>query len=676
MDANNKIALIIAYYLSRFDVKAFETIGYKTQKDAFEAISEILGVKSNSIRNMRDEFDPYFDNNRVGFKREKLSPSRQSVLDKFASFTYEEMTVLVQKFLEVKNIAETENILIGLSLEEDNMLRDLNKLAKESCQQYKDNSTIADIVLSDDFKRAFGVYIRSSGNSADFNLTTTVVTTSNSLKIFIPNQWFVMAAFMADYAKELISYKSHLEKILAKELPSSKSRKEYIVASKDTMTDEQKTKFIVAAKMHFENVGDTDAATSAEFLLNFLSDYDWWFGSKTIDRGDFYVSPVLNLLSVVNVTQSYVADIAYFYASSPTLLSLVPQLIATASVRISTPTNSILSPSPSKSRITGADNYIIYGAPGTGKSRLLEDRFGTEQLTTRVVFHPEYTYFDFVGAYKPVPVYKKNTDEFSYSDGTKFTEGEPYVTYKFVPGPFVDVLVAAWKDPNNMYTLVIEEINRANAAAVFGEVFQLLDRNADGESEYAIQPSEELRIYLVGTCAMAGFISGGLKIPTNMNIAATMNSADQGVNVLDSAFKRRWKFEYLKIDIRNAVHKDTQIKYANMDVRWGDFVSAINEKLIAIGVDEDRLIGPYFIKPSEVSNRKAVDKLLLYLWDDVLRHRREQFFPGDVRTFANLAENFQIKDVLQISSVVTPAATTQQPEIEDEETTITEAEGK
>ncbi|MEG1725382.1 MAG: AAA family ATPase, partial [Anaerovoracaceae bacterium] len=528
------------------------------------------------------------------------------------------------------------------------------------------------ISLSDDFKRAFGTYIRGLGNSVDFNPTTTVVITSNSLKIFIPNQWFVMSAFMADYTKELIIYKSYLEKILATELQSAKARKDFIVAIKDAITDEQKSKFMLDAERYFKDAGDADAATSAEYLLKFLSDYDWWFGSKTIDRGDFYVSPVLNLLGVVNVTQSYVADISYFYASSPALLALVPQLKATGSEII--PMTTINDSVRSINRITGADNYIIYGAPGTGKSRLLEDRFGTAQFTKRVVFHPEYTYFDFVGAYKPVPVYKKSVDEFAYSDGTKFTEGEPYVTYKFVPGPFVEVLVAAWKNPSNMYTLVIEEINRANAAAVFGEVFQLLDRNADGESEYAIQPSEELRSYLIGTCAMGDFISTGIKIPANMNISATMNSADQGVNALDSAFKRRWKFEYLKIDIRNAVHKDAVIKYANMNVRWGDFVSAINEKLITIGIDEDRLIGPYFIKPSEVSNRKAVDKLLLYLWDDVLRHRREQFFSGEVHTFSNLAEDFQFEDVLHISSMIAPAANIKQPEMENGEPSEVEAE--
>lgn len=673
MDANNKVALIIGYYFSRYNDKAFEAIGYRTQKDAFENISKVIKVNPNSIRNMRDEFDPYFDNGRVGFMKKELSPSRKSVLNKFESFTFEETTALVKRFLKAQNTIEFENLLMELPIEEDGMLKNLNELAQESREKYKNEFNSMDIALSDDFKHAFGAYIRGSGNSVDFNATTTLVTTATSLKIFIPNQWFVMAAFMADYTNELINYKTHLEKILAVDLQSSKLRKEYIVSIKDAITEEQKNKFISSAESYFENSGDTNPKVSAMLLLKFISDYNWWFGSKTIDRGDFYVSPVLNLLGVVNVTQSYVAEIAYFYATSPSLLALTPQLKLAGTEPIAIHETSV--PSSATNRITGADNYIVYGAPGTGKSRLLEDRFGTAPLTKRVVFHPEYTYFDFVGAYKPVPVYKKNSGNFEYSNGDIFNEGEPYITYKFVPGPFIDVLVAAWKDPSKMYTLVIEEINRANAAAVFGDVFQLLDRNIDGESEYAIQPSEELKDYLIGTCEMKHFILSGLKIPTNMNISASMNSSDQGVNVLDSAFKRRWKFKYLKIDIESAVHKDEQIKYAGMDVRWEEFVSVINNKLIKLGIEEDRLIGPYFIKPSEVSNRKAMDKLLLYLWDDVLRHRREQFFSGNVHTFANLIEGFQTYDVLQISSNLRPAEVVQQFE-EAEEKLTTESEDK
>lgn len=665
---SNKIALIIGYYFARFNKSALTALQYKTFSEAFKDIANKISFNQNSIRNMRDEFDPYFENSRVGFKRNQLAPSRQAVFDKFYGFTFEEMTTIVKGFLENKITTEISALLIELSEpdKENGMLRNLNNLAQESRQKFNNEFNASDISLSNDFKRAFGAFVRSMGNSIDFNFTTTVVTTSNSLKVFIPNQWFAMAAFMADFVQELLSYKKHLEAILSADMPSAKMRKDYIVAAKETLNDMQKQKFLLDAHNYFESAGDSDSETSAQFIYSFLSDYDWWFGSKTIDRGDFTVSPVLNLLGVVNVTQSYIAEIAYFYATTPSLLALVPQIKMASAEKTNTPVIDITI--SSAGRKSGAENYIIYGAPGTGKSRMLEDRFGSDAFTKRVVFHPEYTYFDFVGAYKPTPIYKKGSGDFEYADGTSCASGEPYVTYKFVAGPFIDMLVAAWKDPENMYTLIIEEINRANAAAVFGEVFQLLDRNADGESEYSIDLSEELRSYLIGTCGMNQYIISGLKIPSNMNIAATMNSADQGVNVLDSAFKRRWKFEYLKIDITNAVHKDSQIRYGGMDVRWGDFITALNTKLISLGVDEDRLIGPYFIKPSEVSNQKAVDKLLLFLWDDVLRHRREQFFSGTVHTFADLADCFQYEDVMQLRSDLIPAEALVQEELEDEET--------
>src|SRR5690606_30720253 len=121
----------------------------------------------------------------------------------------------------------------------------------------------------------------------------------------------------------------------------------------------------------------------------------------------------------------------------------------------------------------------------------------------------------------------------------------------------------------------------------------------------------------------------------------------------------------------NAVHRDSLIRYADSKVKWGNFISAINDKLKKIGVDEDRLIGPYFIKPSEVTSSRAVDKLLLYLWDDVLRHRREQFFAGDIFTFSDLSENFVTNDVLNIASgLIRDVSEVQNGPVEDEHESI------
>lgn len=228
-------------------------------------------------------------------------------------------------------------------------------------------------------------------------------------------------------------------------------------------------------------------------------------------------------------------------------------------------------------------NLIYFGAPGTGKSFKLneaviakrgadgrpiaEGQEGVSLDYERVTFYPTYSYAQFVGCYKPVmvPVADKNS--------TNVT-GNEEIAYKFVPGPFLRILVKALNDPAHNYCLVIEEINRANAAAVFGDVFQLLDRNADGVSEYEITTSEDVKKFLESDEEKGGLkeaalhdlkrVSEGgldtyqLKIPKNMYIWATMNSADQGVFPLDTAFKRRWEFEY--IDINNGEDKSSDGK--------------------------------------------------------------------------------------------------------------------
>jgi hypothetical protein len=137
-----------------------------------------------------------------------------------------------------------------------------------------------------------------------------------------------------------------------------------------------------------------------------------------------------------------------------------------------------------------------------------------------------------------------------------------------------------------------------------------------------------------------------------MNIVATMNSADQGVNLLDAAFKRRWEFKYLKIAVSGDVHEKYILQYGGTSVYWGDLVTAINEKLKELRVEEDRLVGPYFIRPDEVGKPAATDKILLYLWDDVLRHRRDQFFSNSIRTFSDLVDNFTKYDVLQLNELI------------------------
>ena len=281
-------------------------------------------------------------------------------------------------------------------------------------------------------------------------------------------------------------------------------------------------------------------------------------------------------------------------------------------------------------------NRILFGAPGTGKSYTLnkekDDLLADGGDYERVTFHPDYSYANFVGTYKPVPC----TDN----------DGKDAITYAYVPGPFMRVYVKALKNsraaaPKPML-LLIEEINRANVAAVFGDVFQLLDRRDDDVSEYPIQASEDIKKYLAGELGGNPDDYSEIRIPDNMFIWATMNSADQGVFPMDTAFKRRWDFTYLGIDdsedgIVGKVVALGKGEYRRM-VEWNALRRAINDELLSYKVNEDKLMGPYFLSKrilpegdiidSEMFCRVFKNKVIMYLFDDAAKQKRITLFGG------------------------------------------------
>lgn len=529
------------------------------------------------------------------------------------------------------------------------MLANLHEIALNTRQRYRDEFSANEVVLSQSFKDAYGASLRRDGQNIDFTPHTAIVTTSGNLKMYIPNQWFCAAAYTVEYIRVLMEYKELTEAIIGEVCPNATRKKEYIKNLKESSEPDiiSNYKARVSAYMR-DRVPGEELEITVEYLTHFATDYQWWFGNKTIDRGDFYVSPVLSLLGVVNASQSYIAEISYRFANDPELTLEAGEMLDRnfANTADEMPVNPAAG--IEHGRVTGGINEIVYGAPGTGKSRYLEDEYGRTTQCSRVVFHPEYTFYDFVGSDKPVTLYKQVDTTLKTISGQDFTFGEPVVDYRFVPGPFIKTLVNAWMDPANMYTLIIEEINRANTAAVFGEVFQLLDRDVNGTSEYGIDPSEDLMQYLLSVPGMETHLGTGLRIPSNMNLVATMNSADQGVMPMDAAFKRRWSFNYQRIAIDGAVHANAAMRYAGREVRWGCLVKAINAKLMELGLEEDRMIGPYFIKPDEIGSQRARDKLLLYLWDDVLRYNRDGFFSDQIHTFADLSDKFEMEDTFEL----------------------------
>ena len=373
-------------------------------------------------------------------------------------------------------------------------------------------------------------------------------------------------------------------------------------------------------------------------------------------------------------------------------------------------------------------NRILFGAPGTGKSFSINgDRIqllGKDNETDyeRVTFHPDYSYANFVGTYKPVmaaqerklPADKDTQYVLSVLTDSSRAAQEKYdllferfkdegltrlpvllglytdeafrtrkqdgsdaandnsvernhgrairkyvrlitgkekssdIAYEYVPGPFMRVYVNALKNARTgspkPHLLIIEEINRANVAAVFGDVFQLLDRGDDKVSEYPIQASEDIKNYLAKELGGEPDAYSTIRIPDNMFIWATMNSADQGVFPMDTAFKRRWDFTYLGIDDSD---KDIRGKYVTVGLKekqrieWNELRMAINEFLADEKINEDKQLGPYFISRnivvpsdggSEINSERFCHvfkhKVLMYLFDDAARQKRGRLFEG------------------------------------------------
>lgn len=291
---------------------------------------------------------------------------------------------------------------------------------------------------------------------------------------------------------------------------------------------------------------------------------------------------------------------------------------------------------------------IFFGAPGTGKSFKVNEAVQNQQVF-RTTFHPDYDYAQFVGAYKP----KKVGDT---------------ITYSFVPQVFAKAYAAAWKlyldakgdsrlrgndngngenDNENggnekdiQVYLVIEEINRGNCAQIFGDIFQLLDRDSEGFSQYSIDADCDFAEWLktndnglksVWPAYEEKVGDGKLKLPPNLNILATMNTSDQSLFPMDSAFKRRFDWEYVPISFDGKDAANFQIDINGTQYSWQKFVETVNGKILTLTESEDKQLGEFFIKPDDgmvISKERFLGKVMFYLWNEVCKdeHKNGSFF--------------------------------------------------
>lgn len=308
-------------------------------------------------------------------------------------------------------------------------------------------------------------------------------------------------------------------------------------------------------------------------------------------------------------------------------LYYIPKLLHDNFIRLFesiTPTVTINRSSEKDNNERGALQQIIYGAPGTGKSHKIKDNENVKEadkqnLVFRTTFHPDSDYSTFVGAYKPTmrPV----------ADKYKAVVGkDEEITYSFVPQAFLQAYVAAWNNQKEKVFLIIEEINRGNCAQIFGDLFQLLDRDCEGFSEYPIKADRDIANYLKGKDEYGqdiltnkdGIKEGKLRLPKNLFIWATMNTSDQSLFPIDSAFKRRWDWKY--IPISNA-RKNYVIEVDGDQYDWWSFLETINSIIENTTHSEDKKLGYFFAKAKEkiISVDTFVSKVIFYLWNDVFK---------------------------------------------------------
>lgn len=601
------------------------------------------------------------------------------------------------------------------------MLKDLSNLEKELAQLIADKKQqlSLDCVLPDAFKR---LTRRIENNKIVYQQYS--FTVSSTIDIYFPNQLWYFAAICVPLYTELKKYA---------DLVKSNLTKKEIIDCKDNRTYAET---LINSK--------SELIVEKDNVINFLSDYKWWRGGKTIDRGDYYYSPILSICNLVNASQGYVAEMCKYLSTNPEatqiLLNVVDNLpefiddyeiivesskvveflcltvkellmfdenMSMIDFNINTKTigvsgcnigklkdvqdknddprrandcdtsivweyagkkyyflkeqtadggkafikaiNKIYKPyykaefdnnmfilkkrkvqqlniglsnnqSKSQKCINGLPlQQIFYGAPGTGKScgikKALTDNNVSNENIFRTTFHPDSDYSTFVGAYKPtmevVPRYESST-------GTQVEERR--IAYNFIPQAFLNAYVRVYQTDENVY-LVIEEINRGNCAQIFGDLFQLLDRGDDGKSEYSIKADTDIRTYLEGVLGddNEGIKGGNLCLPANLYILATMNTSDQSLFPIDSAFKRRWEWEY--VPIRNE-GKDWVIAADGKEWDWWQFLNAVNEKIASVTDSEDKKLGYFFVKPADghtITAKTFVGKVLFYLWNDVFK---------------------------------------------------------
>lgn len=532
------------------------------------------------------------------------------------------------------------------------MLPDLHKLKEESQKRIED-SLSSELRFDEGTKQRILELYNSEFSNYPATLQDGLIKINNKdgQTAYLPFNWFnriKQCKPLIDGLSEYGRYVDQLRPILEKKTLRALPKVEWLSSSE--ISPDEKYALQNFIDMNFSEQTDRDRFNQfidGRSWLEFKNPKkDNTLSGKKLDRqsSDFIASCITTQCKLINDTAGKLEHFIKLYLTVPELQNIIDDVPEMTAIDDAEPRVSVkvtINHPKKEDFINTSLNKIVYGAPGTGKSYSIKNGLDETNLI-RTVFHPDTQYSDFIGALKPIML-------------------DNCVGYEFRPGPFTQAIIKSINNPSHSISLIIEEINRASAAAVFGEIFQLLDRGNDGHSEYSIDVSDPDLLAYLNSKTYGYFKDGKLFIPSNLALLATMNSSDQAVMPMDTAFKRRWEFSYLKIDYANASEGELSIPVSSIDnhstltIKWSTFAQVINEQLSLGDVPEDRLLGHRFLNENELEKDpegSLKGKLFMYLWDDVLRHGQHSIvFKEDVElngeettrlnTFGHLVNAFE-----------------------------------
>lgn len=530
----------------------------------------------------------------------------------------------------------------------------LKETAEKLRLKLNEISSFPEVKIPSFLKKEIGNLILKQNNTKTFfNENSFYVETSLKHYAIVPNQFIYLAVECYELVVKLRILFDFFDKVIR----NNDYLKKKINNIQDKISKGQNVDIISEiGEIDFSSYSDVNA-DDFSFLIGNLKDCKK-FGN--VDKNslrsseDLLGAYVLNIVPLTTAASGYFGTLVYALSSDLSLYKKLCESITIIHSDLKESSISYFSPTQT----------IYYGVPGSGKSHKIDEQTKNipDEQKIRVVFHPEYTNADFVGQILPV------------------VDGDA-VKYTFKPGTFTRILVAALKNPEKPYYLIIEEINRGNAAAIFGEIFQLLDRGSDGWSSYCIM-NDDINYEIRKTVPELNWTANtGIRLPPNLSLFATMNTSDQNVFTLDNAFQRRWEMELVQNQCNDSSQMDAKITVNNQSITWKNFQTQINsiigEKSNEGGLSsmEDKRIGCWFIKAENnaINEKKFANKVLKYLWDDAFKFYHQEIFESDIKNFEELQKRFFEKgfDVFSENCGLKDFLSTSQPDSESKSETTT-----